>query len=358
MVVDQSSLVWEVLRQYGYEDAYMEQVGDVVYLAMPEGEFALKRSNAPREKLILLHRLLNGAIQSGCEHLLPWIETEQGEPLVELKGTCWYLTPWKRPSSQEEKPWSSKEGMVALARLHRATEPGCRELTELTPSIEPKKIEHWQQKLEKLEQYADQGKEREFASPFDRAFVESKDQLMRSFQFAIRGLQRYRESEEGAIPRAVLCHTRLHPSNVVYDGQKLYWIDFDHAQVDTPARDVALAIQRFSLYDGENPFALLEAYEQEWKLEPKEKRLLALYLSYPERILKTLGRYYGKAHTATVEPHYTKRFEREISKFEQIQELVKSLWPSKKKQEEGEKAQVASHQPGRKKKRKKNHRHS
>ncbi|MFC7440822.1 phosphotransferase [Laceyella putida] len=356
--MDQSAIVWEVLRQYGYEDAYMENAGDVVYLAVPEGEYALKRSSAPREKLILLHHLLDRAIQSGCDHLLPWVKTKQGDPIVEIRGTCWYLVPWKRQSTQEGKRWSSTEGMAALARLHQATEPGCKELTELAPSIKQKEIEVWKQKLEKLEQYAEQGKGREFASPFDRAFVSSKDQLVRSFQFAIRGLERYRESEDGAVPRAVLCHTRLHPSNVVQDGEQLYWIDFDHAQVDTPVRDVALAIQRFSLYDGESPFALLEAYEREWKLEPKEKRLLALYLSYPERILKTLGRYYDQPRTATVEPQFTKRFEREIGQFEQIQELVKSLWPSKKKQEEGEKAQVATGQPGRKKKRKKNHRHS
>jgi spore coat protein YsxE len=350
--VDRSALVWEVLRQYGYEDAYMEKVGSVIYLALPEGEYALKCSRAPREKLYLLHQLLNEAIQSGCNHLLPWMETKQGEPVAEVEGTCWYMVPWKRRSVPDGKRWSSEEAMGALARLHQATESGCKKLDELAPSIRQEDIESWKRKMEMLDQYAKHGKDREFISPFEQAFASAKEQLDRSFQFAIRGLERYRESENASLPRAVLCHGRVHPSNVVQDEEQVYLIDFDHAQVDTPARDVALAIQRFSLHDEADPFKLFEAYERVWKLEPKEKRLLALYLSYPERILKTLGRYFDKPRTAMVEPQFTKRFEREISQHEQMQELVKSLWPSKKKKEEREKVQVASHQPGRKKKRK------
>jgi hypothetical protein len=73
---------------------------------------------------------------------------------------------------------------------------------------------------------------------------------------------------------------------------------------------------------------LLEAYQQENPLLPKEKRLLAIYLAYPERVIKTVRRYIAQPKLSA-EADYVKKLDGEIQHIEAIQEVVQSLWSTK-----------------------------
>jgi spore coat protein YsxE len=325
----------EVLEQYGWEPAYVQYAGNVWRVSLPDGEFALKKSQAPREKLWLLHQILEQVRTDGYPHLLPWARNKQGEPVVQVREERWYATPWKNIWENERKV-PATEMVKALAHLHSLAEPVVEKFPELPLPIDSGVIGEWKNKQGKLAEYADKVEQREFPSPFDQSFRALREPLDRMFHFAIRGMERFVETEDGVPPRYTLCHRRLHESNVVYDDDQFYFIDFDHAQVESPVRDLALAIKRFADMDGEGepPFALIEAYESVYSLKPKEKKLLALYLSYPERIMKMLKQYYDMPQVSFTEAQAVKRLETEMMRWDQVQELVKQLWPNRQKTEE------------------------
>jgi spore coat protein YsxE len=331
----QGTELLEVLKQYGWEPTLVQNVGGRVWrITLRDGVYALKKSGASREKLLLLHRLLKEIRSQGFNHLLPWIPTRQGEPVVTLTRSNWYATPWKSSygiSENEKQP--TVTGLVqALAHFHRLSEPLVQAYPDLCTLVNEETLGKWKQRQEKLAEISERMKSREFQSPFEKCFSAHKENIDQSLTFFLRGMERFMEKEGGKSPRYSLCHRRIHPSNVARDEERFYFIDFDHAQVDSPVRDLALVMRRYAAFEGdpEKPLQILETYEAEWPLQPKEKKLLALYLAYPERLLKTIQRYYEEPKVAHMEAQAVKRLEEDLHHLDLLQEAVKSLWPGKK----------------------------
>lgn len=319
-----------VCDQFGWQPIRMEGDQRVLKVTLPDRELGLKRSGASYEKLILLHQILEKMRSQGFVHSLPWELTPEGEAVVRTRTSCWYAVPWKENGIQD---LSAREVVYGLAHLHRFSEPVLADYPELEKKTDERLLNEWKKKRQDLQSYKEQISTREFPSPFDQSAEQISQQLDRSLLFAIRGMSRYLELEEGTPPRYVLCHRRIHPSNIVADQENFYFIDFDHADVDSPVRDLALALERLSdQSDPKNsPSALIQAYEEICPLQPKEKKLLALYLSYPERLLKTLRIYYHDPSLLNDEPQAVSRLEKEIALFEQLQHLVRQLWTNRKK---------------------------
>lgn len=320
----------EVFNQFGWKPTCVQGDRGLWKVSLPGRELALKQSDAPYEKLILLHQILSNMSRDGFEHSLPWELTTEGNAVIRTGTSCWYAVPWKEKQKREIPP---QEIVCGLAHLHRLSEPVISAYPELMHKTEERLVKDWETKQEQLQSYEDERSEREFRSPFDQSFAQIREWMDRSLSFAIRGMRRFMETEEGIAPRYVLCHRRIHPGNLVWDEEHFYFIDFDHAQIDSPVRDLALAVHRFSdAADPENsPAALIQAYEEILPLQPKEKRLLALYLSYPERLLKTLFEYYHAPKLASGESQAVSRLEKEKILFEDIQSIVRRLWPAKRK---------------------------
>jgi spore coat protein YsxE len=343
--------LWDILERYGWEPTLVRYAGSVWRVATEDGEYALKRSNAPREKLVLLHQMLNETRAQGFPHLLPWVPTKRGEPVAEVNGEAWYATPWKgsRKDGQSKEP-AAEDVVRALALFHRMTEPLSEKYPKLKVRTGESRLQRWKAKQEHLRQTVEEIRKKEYPTPFEQCLLREWEAVDRCMDFAIRGLSRFIEADGGESPAYALCHRRLHPSNVIADRDGFFFIDFDHAQFDSPARDLAAAIRRFTTgEDGaDRAFALMEAYMEERPLAPKEKRLTALYLSYPERVLKTLRRYGEQAHLAGGEASISSRLEGELEQLGWLQEVVRSLWPRKKKTEKtpGSAAVSAKRGPG------------
>ncbi|MBA4496138.1 phosphotransferase [Paenactinomyces guangxiensis] len=324
----------EVLKQYNWEPLLVQNVGGIWRITCREGVYALKKSKAPREKLLLLHRILDGIRAKGFSHLLPWVPTSQGEPVALEQSGVWYATPWKTTHGfpDQEKVPAVNELAKSLACLHRLAESLVKPYPDLCTTISDDFLNGWKQKQEKLSEVTEQIQSREFQSPFDKCFSANQENIEHSLSFSIRGMERIKENEDGKFPRYTLCHKRIHPSNLVQEVDHYYIIDFDHAQVDSPVRDLATLMKRSTAFANhpEKPLEILEAYESEWKLQPKEKKLLALYLSYPERLIKTVNQYYEENKIAQEEAQAVKRLEAELHQHHLLQEIVKSLWTNKK----------------------------
>jgi Ser/Thr protein kinase RdoA (MazF antagonist) len=246
---------------------------------------------------------------AGYPHLLPWIPTEDGEIVVSAYGKQWYATPWQELADEHI---SAVELASSLGYFHRIAEPVAAQFPKLHQVIDTQTKETWKQREAQIASWQADLEEGEAQISQHTAKLPKN-----SFSFAIRGLDRYVNTEKGVAPRYTICHHRIHPSNVLIGEDGWYWIDFDHAELDTPVKDLATLIHR---YPEDPPEEILAAYEKENKLLPKEKRLLAVFLSYPERIVRAAERNEDIIDIS-----------REFSHVQACKKLVKKLWPQRKK---------------------------
>lgn len=321
----------QVLKLYKLVPQKIKPVRGVLQIQTEAGNFALKRSSSSLEQLTFVQESLEELLAVGYEHLLPWIRTRSGEPFVHHEGGIWYLTPWYGEEEESEPAGKQAEQLVQLARFHRLSQSIAAAKTSFHQPVGEDQIIQWKQQQNRLNYYLEKIEKREFRSPFDNVFINNLDYLDKAITFAINGMERFVETENGYPPRWAVCHGRLDPRNIAYGESGWKWIDWDHARVASPVRDLAAYLRRFPLEEeGLDFITALSYYEREWELTSKEKKLLALYLAYPERPFRLLRHYYEKP-LRTSEADSVQLLEQEVKRLQQVQGFIRTLWPVRKR---------------------------
>lgn len=323
-----SGILRRVIARYGWTPVYAEKVRGVWRVETEDGAFALKRAACPGKKLSFLHRVLEEARSQGVDVLLPWVPSRGGRPFLEEQGRAWYATRWYGEVS-EPREAPAEELIRPLAILHRVLEKTAGGEKAFRYRAEGKLVERWRDQRERVREYGGKLKTRGFASPFEQMLGDHAELLDKAFSFAVRGMERFVETEGGIPPRYTLCHGRIHPHNLLKGEQGWKWIDWDHARVDSPTRDLALFFRQFSnsAQGGSGILSLLSIYERERKLERKEKKLLALYLAYPDGIGQLLRLYRKPGGMAEAEA--VRRLRMELDRLHGVQEAIGELWPKR-----------------------------
>ncbi|SFS95728.1 phosphotransferase [Marininema halotolerans] len=328
----------EVFDRYGWSPSRVRYIQGVLQVRTEEGEFSLKKTEAPVAKLRLLNQVSEALIEEGYEHLLSFVRTKGGEPFAEMERGNWYAYPWYGEPLGKGEPLSSLELMRQLARFHRLSQPIVKNASIEKGKSLPVQSERWKEWQNHLAEWREMANEREFTSPFDRTFQEHYDFLDKSFQFSLQGMDRIASISGGALPQQTLTHQRIHPQNLLVGAEGWRWIDWDHCAVDQPVTDIAAFLRRFlEVEEGEvvDPAALLEAYDKEWTLSRKEKKILALTLACPERPLRILHAYYQKPRRSE-ESVSVRRLEEEVDRLQVFQDWIRSEWkPSATGQKSG-----------------------
>ncbi len=105
----------------------------------------------------------------------------------------------------------------------------------------------------------------------------------------------YEELRKEALMKGKICHGEYMQHNVLFDRSKLILTNFEHAHLDLQCVDVALFLRKvmekqgWRIYQGEK---LLHSYEVVCPLSEQERQILALRLSYPEKLWKLANHYY------------------------------------------------------------------
>ncbi|MFC4078404.1 phosphotransferase [Salinithrix halophila] len=320
----------EVFDRYGWSPRRIHYTRGVLRVQTDEGEFALKKSSVPGEKLRILHQVLESIREKGYPHLLSWVMTRKGEPFAETDQGNWYASPWYGKAAVKGNEVPADELIRDLARFHRLSQPLVEEEEPLFEASLASLPEQWREWKKQMDRWRELVGNREFSSPFDRTFREHGDFLEKSLQFSLQGVERFTVSG-GDLPRRALLHKRLHPQNLLVGDEGWRWIDWDNAAVGSPAGDIAAFLRRFLPVEEDeilDPAALLEAYEKEWPLPGNEKKLLALHLAYPVRPLRLLHRYYTErrhdGEAATI-----RRLEEEVDRLHVFQDWIRSEWKQK-----------------------------
>lgn len=324
----------KVLKRYKLVPQKIKPVRGVLQIQTESGNFALKRSASSLEQISFVQETLEELSAVGYEHLLPWVRTRSGEPFVHYEGGIWYLTPWFGEEKESGFVGKQAEQLVQLARFHRLSQSIAAAKTSFQQPVGEAQITQWEQQRNRLNHYLEKIEEREFRSPFDNVFINNIDYLDKAITFAIRGMERFVKTENGYPPRWTVCHGRLDPRNVVYGDKGWKWIDWDHARVASPVRDLAAYFRRFPLEkEGLDFHTALSYYEREWELTSKEKKLLALYLAYPERPFRLLRHYYEKSLSVS-EADSVQLLEQEMKRLQQVQGFIRTLWPTRKNKQQ------------------------
>lgn len=338
------SEVQQILSQYSCTPRYIRPQGSVHKVIAEEGIYALKCSPVPKDRLQKIQSLLQELRQEGYLHLLPLLSTKAGEKILSTAQGSWYMTPWRSAASLPKDRWVNGIAVArALARFHRLAARRIERYPTLLQEEEnllqhwKKQQQYWRQQQQSVEDFTDPQ-----AKKLCAAYQEKVEQ---AFSFALRGLEKFLIFEKGKPPRFTLCHRRIHPSNVVRGEEGFYFLDFDDSCIDSPVRDLALLIRRYrnDSAEGEQPRRLLAAYEEEWRLRSKEKKLLAIYLAYPEQIIRRCRRPLPPVEeeealeiaaepVVSVPPVVQQRsallsiWQEELQHLEQLQSTVRSLW--------------------------------
>ncbi|MDN4592492.1 phosphotransferase [Polycladomyces subterraneus] len=328
---EERAVLEQVFERYGWVPLQVRPVSGILRIQTADGAFALKKSSCSAEQLTWLHKVMEAVQSKSQEIFLPWLKTSDGEAYVQTEDAVWYATPWVEndPGLRETIPIEGLPTM--LAHVHRSAFPVVGKQSERKQSVNVERLQGWKDKLGKLAEYREVIESRTFRSPFDHAFAADAEYVDQALRFAVKGMEKFVQSDKGIAPRYTLCHGRIHPSNLLKKEDGWVWIDWDHAAVDSPVRDLGAFFRRFSqqLDHEKEPQFYLARYEEGWKLSGKEKKLLALYLAYPERPLRLLTRYYEMPDRIE-ETIAIRRWEEEITHLRWLQSLIRSLWLSKK----------------------------
>ncbi|SMO37258.1 phosphotransferase [Melghirimyces algeriensis] len=329
------SILPAVFKAYGWNPRQIRYIRGVLRVDTGDEIYALKKTSAKPDHLCFLDKIFSQLNEAGYHYLLPWVKTDSNEVFVEEDESCWYAQPWYGKAMEKGDEVSPDELIRGLARFHKLCEPVIADeaeadLPSVTVGLDRKK-EYAQQ----LMQWREAAMNREFASPFEKAFLSHFDYIDKAISFTIRGLEKYGQKNRGRPPRYTLVHNRLHPHNVLVGDQGWRWIDFDHATAGSPVTDIAMFLRRFIPFDGDevlDPFYLLDEYQSENPLMGEEKRLLALHLAYPEGLIRTIHSY-DQQQEARTESVSVQKLEEEIERLHLFQEWVRTVWKSGKNAE-------------------------
>lgn len=105
----------------------------------------------------------------------------------------------------------------------------------------------------------------------------------------------YESLRKEALEQGKICHGEYMQHNVLFDRSKLVITNFEHAHLDLQCVDVSLFLRKimekqgWKISQGEK---FLRSYEIVRPLEERERLILGLRLSYPEKLWKLANHYY------------------------------------------------------------------
>lgn len=134
-------------------------------------------------------------------------------------------------------------------------------------------------------------------SEFESAYLEVIPPFLKEAENICRQMKEsgYEEIRREALMGGTICHGEYMQHNVLFDRSKLILTNFEHAHLDVQCVDVALFLRKvmekqgWKVYQGEK---FLHSYEVVRPLGEKERRILALRMSYPEKLWKLANHYY------------------------------------------------------------------
>lgn len=323
----------EVLEQYDLEVIRTRKGRGVYFVETNRGLHILKEYPGSEEKLERLWQLTN-ALEgiSFFETDVP-VKNKEGNFLTKLEGQGAYLLKSLK-EGRECDPKSEIDAcraMEGLAMFHTRAAGAW----SFVSSEEQKKyegtslVEEMEKRTRELKKVQSFIRKKQKKNEFEICYLETipyflEHALGLSVKLTEGG---YHELQQRAIARGYICHGAYHQHNVLIDRGTLVLTNFEHAHLDLPCTDIALFLRKTMEKQGWSLQAggrILDAYEVVRPLEGEERRVLAMCLSYPEKLWKLANHYYhsNKAWGSVKDLEKLKTFVRQQKEREQFVETI------------------------------------
>ena len=291
----------EVLEQYDLEVNRTFKGRGVYFIDTSKGLHVLKEHRGSEEKMEKLWQLLTGleTVQF-FKTDLP-VRSKDGKFLVkDCEENSYLLKRWR--DGRECDPRSELDvcrGMEGLGIFHNQAKnlwsfesPAQREKYEGGNLAE--EMDKRTKKLKKVQSFI---RKKQRKSDFESAYLEVIPKFLEQAKEITAKMKDtgYEDLRAQAFADGWICHGEYMQHNVLFDRSKLIITNFERAHLDLPCVDVALFLRKimekqgWRISQGEK---FLHAYELICPLTEKERMVLALRLSYPEKLWKLANHYY------------------------------------------------------------------
>lgn len=316
-----------VLFQYDLYPNHIESFGKVVKVETNHGTFALKKTTMSREEADWFIYVIRRLDRIGFPFVVPVLPTKYGDYIVIDGEFIYYLMPWYEDHQQFSHAIQPEETMIEeLAKLHGLTEKTQDgDLESLDASFQSLK-NRWDTRKLEAEKYRDTIEQHTYYSPFELTLLTHFERTSLMAQQAEVHLQKWLEqSKEKKKFRSVLCHGKPKRSHTRFDEYgTAYFLNFEKAVLDTPARDLALLFRHFFQirpWDEVEGQHWLNIYEKHFAFFDEEKQLFISYLAFPENIYQMIDHYQHPGRTKS-ELHMVMQLERRILTMNRIQRFM------------------------------------
>lgn len=291
----------EVLEQYDLEVLRTWKGRGVYFCETANGVYRLKEQRGSEEKIEKLCQLLQSLENVQFFRTDLPVRSKEGNFLVkDSDETSYLLKLWK--DGRECDPRSELDvcrSMEGLAILHthgkgiwQFESPSEREKYEGTNLVT--EMEKRTRELKKVQSFIrKKNKKTEFESCYLQIVPEYLIEAARITEEMKESGYEVLRAE--ALEAGKICHGEYMQHNVLFDRSKLIITNFEHAHLDLQCVDVALFLRKIMEKQGWKTAQgekFLRAYEIVRPMDERERRILALRLSYPEKLWKLANHYY------------------------------------------------------------------
>lgn len=291
----------EVLEQYDLEVLRTWKGRGVYFCETSKGLHMLKEHRGSEEKLERLWQLLTSLENIQFFRTDFPVRTREGNFLVkDSEETTYLLKAWR--DGRECDPRSELDvcrSMEGLAIFHTAA----KELWEFSGTEERKKyegtnmVEEMERRTRELKKVQSFIRRKQKKNDFESSYLEIIPKYLTEAGEITAKMREsgYETLREDALAQGKICHGEYMQHNVLFERSKLIITNFEHAHLDLQCMDVSLFLRKimekqgWKIAQGEK---FLRAYEIVRPLEEGERRILALRLSYPEKLWKLANHYY------------------------------------------------------------------
>lgn len=291
----------EVLEQYDLEVLRTWRGRGVYFLETSKGLHMLKEHRGSEEKLEKLSKLLTALEPVQFFKTDLPVRTKEGNFLVKDSEEATYLLKsWQ--DGRECDPRSELDVcrcMEGLAIFHTMAKgiwefSDQEERTKYEGTNLVTEMEKRTRELKKVQTFI---RKKQKKSDFESCYLEVIPKYLTEASNITLKMRDsgYESLRTKAMCEGKICHGEYMQHNVLFDRSKLIITNFEHAHLDLQCVDIALFLRKimekqgWKIHQGEK---FLRSYEIVRPLDEQERLILALRLSYPEKLWKLANHYY------------------------------------------------------------------
>lgn len=312
-----------ILNEYDFEVKNAIKKRSLIKVESQLGTFGIRKTKLPLNQLDKMMGILEFLKDKG--YPVPTIlRNKFGEYFIPSDDGIIYVSEWidGKELTLNHQPHLLKATNM-MARLHDIGFSYKPERPIEENTIKELQIRNiWENQLVWLKKYNKYIGEKRLNSNFEVRFQSYIPFLADWAEEAIEYLNQWViEYETVDQLRKTITHGKFNHRNVIITpNQTVYLMNFEHANIDTPVRDIVYFIRHYILNKEHRMWAVewLEAYERSVTLTKAEKKLLGIFLTFPERLISLAMKYQEKQNTL-LEKEYIKKLQ---IRFAQMKEMI------------------------------------